>query len=67
MASRLKLKGRKSGRPPDHRRPDTMDYTDALKDPAWNNEIKWGNQIIDSNRRLGLHFFRCDSISSLHQ
>ena len=63
MASRLKLRGRKSGRPPDHRRPDTMNYTDALKDPAWKNEIKWGNQIMDSNRRLGLGFFKLDKLT----
>ena len=50
MASKLKRKKRK------RERPNTMDLKEALKDPAWENEIRWADEIMSSNRRLGLSF-----------
>ena len=35
MASRLKLKKGKKRTPPDPGRPDTLDYNEAAKNPAW--------------------------------
>ena len=37
-------------------RPDTMDYYEALKDPGWDNERRWADAIMNSNKRLGLDF-----------
>ena len=54
MSSKLKKKKRKWQKV---ERPDTMDYQEALKDPAWDNERRWADDIINSNRRLGLEHF----------
>ena len=44
-------------------RPSTMDYTEALKDPGWDNERRWADNIMASNRRLGLDFFKLDKLT----
>ena len=44
-------------------RPDTMDYQEALKDPAWDNERKWADAIMASNRRLGIDHFKLDKLT----
>ena len=59
MASKLKKK-RKWNR---MERPDTMDYNEALKDPAWDNERKWADAIMASNRRLGIYHFKLDNLT----
>ena len=56
MASRLKKKRKRE-------RPDTMDYQEALKDPAWENEVSWADAIMTSNRRLGLGTFKLDKVT----
>ena len=56
MASRLKKKRKRE-------RPDTMDYQEALKDPAWENEVRWADDIMTSNRRLGLGTFKLDKVT----
>ena len=56
MAS-LKKKKRK------RERPDTLDYEEALRDPAWNNERKWAEDIMASNRRLGLWWLKLDDLT----
>ena len=48
MALKLKKKKKRW-----RERPDTFDYEEALKDPAWENEIRWADDIMTSNRRLG--------------
>ena len=55
MASRLRKKKRKWEK---LERPDIIDYNEALKDPAWDNERRWADNIMTSNRRLGLDFFQ---------
>ena len=57
MASKLKKKKRR------RERPDTMDYAEALKDPAWENEIRWADDIMKSTRRLGLQDFKLDKLT----
>ena len=57
MASKLKRKKRK------RERPNTMDLKEALKDPAWENEIRWAEDIMKSNRRLGLRYFKLDQLT----
>ena len=56
MASKLKKKKKRTwdaiGRT------TTIDYTEALKDPGWDNERRWADSIIASNRRLGLAHFK---------
>lgn len=44
-------------------RPDTMDYQEALKDPAWDNERRWADAIMESNRKLGLDHFKLDKLT----
>ena len=63
MASRLKLKRRKRSTPPNQRRPNTMDYMEAAVDPAWQNEKNWADKIMESNKRLGLDFFKLDKLT----
>ena len=60
MASKLKKKKRKWNTMD---RPDTMDYNEALKDPAWDNERKWADAIMASNRRLGIDYFKHDKLT----
>ena len=57
MSSKLKKKKRR------RERPDTMDYQEALKDPAWENEVRWADNIMASNRRLGLKSFKLDKLT----
>ena len=57
MESKLKKKKRK------RERPDTMDYEEALSDPAWENEVRWADIIMTSNRRLGLGYFKLDRMT----
>ena len=56
MASKLKKKRRRE-------RPDTLDYLEALKDPAWENEVRWADHIMKSNRRLGLQYLKLDKVT----
>ena len=56
MASRLKKKRKRE-------RPDTMDYQEALEDPAWKNEVRWADDIMESNSRLGLKYFKLDQLT----
>ena len=44
-------------------RPDTMDYQEAMKDPAWDNERKWADEIMASNKRLGNESFKLDKLT----
>ena len=44
-------------------RPSTMDYTEALKDPGWDNERRWADKIMASNRRLVLDYFKLDKLT----
>ena len=48
MTLRLKLKKRKGRFPPDPGRPDTLNYNEATNNPAWANEKKWADTIMDS-------------------
>ena len=48
------LKKKKKRKREEMERPDTMDYQEAKKDPAWDNESRWADEIMTSNRRLGL-------------
>ena len=63
MASRLKLKKGKRRSPPDPGRPDTFDYSEAAKNPAWANEKKWADKILESNKRLGIDIFKVDELT----
>ena len=63
MASRLKLKKGKKRTPPDPGRPDTLDYNEAAKNPAWANERKWADKIMQSNKRLGIDIFKLDELT----
>ena len=56
MASKLKKKRKRE-------RPDTMDYEEASKDPAWENEVRWADDIMTSIRRLGLKTFKLDKLT----
>ena len=58
MAFKLKKKKKRW-----RERPDTIDYEEALKDPAWENEIRWAVDIMTSNRRLGLDHFKLDKLT----
>ena len=58
MAFKLKKKKKRW-----RERPDTIDYEEALKDPAWENEIRWADDIMTSNRRLGLDHFKLDKLT----
>ena len=60
MASRLRKKKRKWEK---LERPDVLDYNEALKDPSWDNERRWADNIMTSNRRLGLDFFKLDQLT----
>ena len=60
MASLKKKKKRKRE---EMERPDTMDYHEALKDPAWDNERRWADNIMASNRRLGIDYFKLDKLT----
>ena len=62
MAS-LKKKKKKKRKREEMERPDTMDYQEALKDPAWDNERRWADDIMKSNRRLGLVLFKLDQLT----
>ena len=44
-------------------RPDTMDYKEALKDLGWDNERRWADKIMASNRRLVLDYFKLDKLT----
>ena len=44
-------------------RPDVLDYNEALKDPSWDNERKWADAIMASNRRLGIDCFKLDKLT----
>ena len=57
------LKKRKKRKREEMERPDTMDYQEALKDPAWDNERKWADAIMASNRRLGIDHFKLDKLT----
>ena len=35
---------------------DTIDFTESLQNSSWDNERKWAGEIMDSNRRYGLHY-----------
>ena len=61
MAS--KLKKRKRSIPPDPGRSDTMNYNEASKNPTWQNEIRWADQIMESNKRVGLDCFKLDDLT----
>ena len=63
MASRLKLKKGKRRTQPDPGRPDTMDYTEAAKNPAWANERRLAEKIMESNKRLGIDIFKLDELT----
>ena len=63
MASRLKLKKGKRRSPPDPGRQDTLDYNEAAKNPAWANERKWAEKIMESNKRLGIDIFKLDDLT----
>ena len=56
MAS-LKKKKRK------RERPDTLDYEEALRDPSWDKERKWADDIMASNKRLGLWYLKLDELT----
>ena len=58
MASKLKKKKKRK-----RERPDIMDYHEAMKDSAWENEIRWADEIMSSNRRLGLRNFKLDKLT----
>ena len=60
MASLKKKKKRKRE---EMERPDTLDYQEALKDPAWDNERRWADEIMVSNRRLGLGLLKLDELT----
>ena len=57
------LKKKKKRKREEMERPDTMDYQEAMKDPAWDNERKWADAIMESNRRLGLWFLKLDELT----
>ena len=57
------LKKRKKRKRDEMQRPDTMDYQEALRDPAWDNERKWADCIMASNRRLGLWYLKLDELT----
>ena len=40
-----------------------MDYMEAAVDPAWQNEKNWADKIMESNKRLGLDFFKLDKLT----
>ena len=63
MASRLKLKKGKRRTPPEPGRPDTFDYIEATKNPAWANERKWAEKIMESNKKLGINIFKLDELT----
>ena len=35
---------------------DTLDFTESLNNPSWENERKWASEIMDSIRSYGLRF-----------
>ena len=45
-------------------RPDTIDYNDSLMDPAWDNKRKWAEDIMASNRRLGMDDLKLDKLTN---
>ena len=61
MASKLKKKKKRKWDSVE--RADTLDYQEALKDPAWDKERKWADLIMASNRRLGLWYLKLDELT----
>ena len=62
-ATMASLKKKKKRKREEMERPDTMDYQEAMKDPAWDNERRWADDIMNSNRRLGLEGFKLDKLT----